>query len=152
MLAAMNAAERAGARKFVTTLGGTATEAMMRAVTAWFRQESGSVAGVLGNNPFNIRPGAATKLSNGTRPAAGNGVFLTFPSLTVGFQAAAVVLASSGGTYGYDHAIAALKRGDSIGFLAKLAESSWCASHYGVEPLCARSAHNHLVAVFEKIP
>jgi hypothetical protein len=152
MLAAMSTAERAGARKFITTLGGTVTENMMKAVTAWFRQESGSVAKVIGNNPFNIRPGAATKLSNGLRTVPGNGVFLTFPSLAVGFQAAAVVLAASGGTYGYDHAIAALKRGDPIGFLAKLAESSWCASHYGIEPICARSKHNHLVAVFGQIP
>jgi hypothetical protein len=151
-MGAMIVAEKAGATRFITTLGGTPTTEMLRAVTAWFRQESGSVAKVIGNNPFNIRPGAATKLSNGTRAVPGNGTFLTFPSLTVGFQAAAVVLLASGGTYGYDHAIAALRRGDAIGFLAKLAESSWCATHYGVEPMCSRSAHNHLIAVFEKIP
>jgi len=151
MLASVSYAERAGARKFITTLGATVTEPLIRAVAAWFRQESGTASKVLGNNPFNIRPGAATKLSNGTRKV-GNGVFLTFPNLTVGFQAAAVVLASTGGSYGYDHVIAAVKRGDAVGFLAKLAESSWSATHYGIEPICARSAHNHLVAVFEQIP
>jgi len=151
MLASVSYAERAGARKFITTLGATVTEPLIRAVAAWFRQESGTAGKVLGNNPFNIRPGAATKLSNGTRKV-GNGVFLTFPNLTVGFQAAAVVLASTGGSYGYDHVIAAVKRGDAVGFLAKLAESSWSATHYGIEPICARSAHNHLVAVFEQIP
>jgi hypothetical protein len=152
MLAAMSTAEKAGATRFITTLGGTPDVPMLRAVTAWFRQESGSVAKVIGNNPFNIRPGAASRLSNGTRTVVGNGTFLTFPSLAIGFQAAAVVLLASGGTYGYDHAIAALKRGDEVGFLAKLAESSWCATHYGVVPVCARSTHNHLIAVFEKIP
>jgi len=149
MLAAMTLPERAGATKFILTLGGVADMPMMRAVTAWFRQESGSVSRVIGNNPFNIRPGAATYLSNGTREVTGNGIFLTFPTLAIGFQAAAVVLKSSGATYGYDHAIASLRRGDEIGFLANLALSSWCATHYGVDP---RSTQNHLVALFSQIP
>jgi len=153
MLAAMTVPERTGATKFILTLGGKADRPMMRAVTAWFRQESGSVKKVIGNNPFNIRPWWASYLADGRRVVPGNGLqdmgFLTFPTLEIGFQAAAVVLLKGGASFGYGHVVASLRRGDEVGFLANLALSSWCATHYGVDP---RSDKNHLVALFNQIP
>lgn len=105
------------------------------AITAWFHQESGSLRNVIGNNPFNIRPGMTSFMSNGFRVSKnGNGKFLTFATMEKGFEAAAYLLMHGNKAYGYQLAINALKNGGNQAandFLAALAMSSWDAAHYG---------------------
>jgi hypothetical protein len=106
---------------------------MIRAVVAWFRQEGGLGANLIGNNPFNIRPGVASRLSSGVRTSTkGNGKFLIFATLTKGIQAAALVLKELAPHYGYGAVIRAAKAGEAVEFLAALALSSWDSAHYGV--------------------
>lgn len=107
---------------------------LIAAVAAWFRQESGSLSRVIGNNPFNIRPGMVTFMASGLRTTARNGSFLTFSSMANGFRAAAYLLMHASKTYGYQTALNALKRGGNdaaVNFLAALAMSSWSSDHYG---------------------
>lgn len=108
---------------------------LIAAVSAWFHQESGGIKSVIGNNPFNIRPGMTSFLSNGYRVSTqGNGKFLTFASMSRGFEAAAYLLIHGSKTYGYQTAINGLRKGGNQGatdFLAALAASSWDAAHYG---------------------
>jgi hypothetical protein len=106
---------------------------LILAVVAWFHAESGGLSGVIGNNPFNIRPGIASKLSSGYRVSKnGNGRFLIFPTLDAGFRAAALVLTALAPSYGYGLVLKALKRGSAVDFLVALALSQWDAGHYGV--------------------
>lgn len=117
--------------------------AMVRAVVAWFRQESGLLSRVVGNNPFNIKAGAASKLSSGT---SSNG-FLIFPSMAVGFEAAAAVLLAGAPAHGYGTVLTAVRNNDALQFLAALARSQWSESHYGWVPGAnPRDTTNHLVA------
>jgi hypothetical protein len=146
-----SAAEVRAAQAFLRYVGAPSTDNhLILAVVAWFRQESGSLAKVIGNNPFNIRPGVASKLSNGVRKSSGNGYFLTFSTLDQGFEAAALVLKSLAPSYGYGLVLSALRRGDPIDFLVALAMSSWDAGHYGVtardNPADVRA--NHLLRVY----
>lgn len=105
------------------------------AVSAWFHQESGGLKNVIGNNPFNIRPGMVSFMSNGYRVSTkGNGKFLTFATLAKGFEATAYLLMRANKAYGYQLALNALKNGGNeaaVNFLAALAMSSWDAAHYG---------------------
>jgi len=141
-------AEARYARFFLVRAHARITPAMIRAVTAWFRQESGYLSRVIGCNAFNIQPGAATYLSTGIGP---NG-FLVFPDLETGFLAAAVVLIELAPSYGYGTVLAAARRPDALAFLAALARSSWSASHYGWVPGAnARGLTNHLVSVYVKL-
>lgn len=106
---------------------------LIAAVAAWFYQESGSVKQVIGNNPFNIRPGMTSFMSTGVRQGK-VGKFLVFATLAKGFEAAAYLLIHGNKAYGYQLAIAALKQGGNKGavdFLAALARSSWSADNYG---------------------
>jgi hypothetical protein len=137
------------ARRFLRVFGAdTRNNDLVLAVVAWFRQESGSVSRVIGNNPFNIRPGAASKYASGTRRGRVGG-FLTFTTFDRGFMAAAVVLRALAPAYGYGLVIKAARAGDPIGFLAALARSSWSSSHYGARnAVVARTPTNHLVAVY----
>jgi hypothetical protein len=152
MLRSVSDAERRGSQAFLAALGVDWHDPyMVRAVTAWFRQESGGISRVIGNNPFNIRPGVASSISNGTRPG-GVGVFLTFSSLNRGFTAAAMVLKELAPRYGYGTVVTAARRRQAIGFLAALANSSWDAAHYGCTPATARTRDNHLVNVYKDIP
>ena len=130
---------------------------LIAAIGAWFRQESGGVQNVIGNNPFNIRPGMVSFMSNGYRVSKnGNGRFLTFATLTRGFEAAAYLLMHANKAYGYQLALNSLKHGGNdaaVGFLAALAMSSWDAAHYGannwIEAYSAK--HNHLLRVYAGI-
>ena len=110
---------------------------LIAAVSAWFHQESGGVKNVIGNNPFNIRPGMLSFMANGVRVSTrGNGKFLTFATLAKGFQAAAYLLIHGNKAYGYRLALNALKHGGNQGavdFLAALAMSSWDAANYGTK-------------------
>lgn len=127
-MATATAYEVIGARAFLAGIGADATDNMLIAVTAWFRQESGSLANVIGNNPFNIRPGSTSYLATGTRP----GNFLIFPDIATGFQAAALLLKGAGNAYGYGAIVRAAQSGNAVNFLAAIALSSWDISHYGV--------------------
>jgi hypothetical protein len=108
---------------------------LIAAISAWFHQESGGIRNVIGNNPFNIRPGMLSFMSNGYRVSShGNGKFLTFATLAKGFQAAAYLLIHGNKAYGYRLAVDALKKGGNQGavdFLAAMAMSSWDAGRYG---------------------
>ncbi len=117
--------------------------AMVRAAVAWFRQESGNLSRVISDNPFNIKPGAASKLATGT-DARG---FLVFPSMAAGWQAAALVITAGAPDHGYGTVLTAARRNDALQFLAQLARSQWSESHYGWVPGAnARDTTNHLVA------
>lgn len=130
---------------------------LIAAVGAWFFQESGGLKNVIGNNPFNIRPGMVSFLSNGYRVSKnGNGKFLTFATLSIGFQATAYLLMHANKAYGYQLALNALKNGGNQGaydFLAALAMSSWDAAHYGATDwLTAYDPKtNHLLRTYQSI-
>lgn len=152
MLAKPIVAEVRGAQMFLRVLGADWHDPyLVRAVVAWFRQESGSVARVVGNNPFNIRPGVASKYASGTRRGR-VGSFLVFRRLSRGFGGAALVLRTLAPTYGYGRVIEEARAGDALGFLAALALSSWDASHYGATAATARSKANHLIGVYASLP
>lgn len=129
---------------------------LIAAVAAWFYQESGGEKRVIGNNPFNIRPGLLSFMSNGYRQAGKNGKFLTFASLSKGFEAAAYLLIHGSKAYGYQIALNALKNGGNqaaVNFLAALAMSSWDAAHYGVSDWLNAydQQRNHLLSVYASI-
>lgn len=160
-----------GAQAFLRYIGVTYTDQyLILAVVAWFRQESGSIGKVIGNNPFNIR---SSPLASGRRPQYGTvsvinpitgfktgtkraivGYFATFSSLEKGFQAAAYLLLHGNKAYGYQLAVKALRNGGQQGardFLVALALSSWDAAHYGTHgPSDAATTNNHLLVIYSK--
>ncbi len=147
-------AEVLGARAFLAELGAdTANNDLVAGVISWFRQESGSLANVIGNNPFNIRPGIVSYLASSTRTSTrGNGQFLVFPDLATGFKAAAALLKRLAPSYGYGEVIRMALAGNVVGFLAALALSSWDAAHYGVTTdASALTLANHLLRVFASL-
>ena len=152
MLVKPNAQEIAGAQTFLRALGADyKSRYMVKAVIAWFRQESGSIARVYYNNPFNIRRGAASPYSIGER----TGGFLNFATMSKGFGAAAIVLQRVGPAYGYGTVITAAKSGNPGRFLAAVALSGWDQTHYGVDMAHREEAFttkNHLRAVYNQIP
>jgi len=155
MLAKPNTAEILGAQMFLRVLGADyRSRYMVKAVIAWFRQESGGVSKVIHNNPFNIRPGAMSKYSNGTWQGR-VGTFLSFSTLSKGFAAAAMLLRSLSPSYGYGTVIFAAKSGNAGRFLGAIALSSWDGSHYGVDMHHREEAlttKNHLRALYNQIP
>lgn len=127
---------------------------LISAVSAWFHQESGGLKNVIGNNPFNIRPGMVSFMSNGYRVSTkGNGKFLTFATMAKGFEAAAYLLMHANKAYGYQLALNALKHSGNeaaVNFLAALAMSSWDAAHYGANDWLQAydPKQNHLLRVY----
>ena len=170
------AAETTFAQAFIKQLGGDINNVyLITAVVAWMRQESGGLSKVVGNNPFNLRPGRDdARFRSGTRKSKkGNGTFSVYASLAKGAQAAANRLISAGSDYrGYD-AIVAAARGkysqrvedqqkQARDFLKGVAMSKWDASHYGAiihqkiedgryEDIYQES-WNHLIKVWQNIP
>ena len=139
-----------GAKAFLHVFGiNNPSTYLIRAVVAWYRQESGTMPKIIGNNPFNIKVGAASKLSTGNRP----GGFLTFPDLKTGFAAPAVVIKGLSPRYGYADVVTALYNRSALEFLSALAKSGWSETHYGWTPgTNARSAtHNHLVKLYAEL-
>lgn len=124
------------------------------AVSTWFHQESGGLKNVIGNNPFNIRPGMTSFMSNGYRVSKnGNGKFLTFATIAKGFEAAAYLLIHGNKAYGYQLALNAMKKGGNQGafeFLAAMAMSSWDGAHYGAANWqeAFDPKQNHLLALY----
>src|ERR1035437_9625772 len=95
-------AETLGAQTFLKELGGDPLNLLLvAAVVAWLHQESGGIVNVVGNNPFNLRPGRdIAKLSNGQRNMRRNGSFATFATMDLGWQAAARRLKTLTAYYG----------------------------------------------------
>jgi hypothetical protein len=153
MLAKPNLAEIRGAQMFLRVLGADWHDPyMVKAVIAWFRQESGGVSKVIQNNPFNIRPGIASSYANGVWRGR-VGLFLSFSTLTRGFAAAALVLKTLAPRYGYGTVIKAAQSGNALRFLAALALSSWDGSHYGTtSKASAYTTKNHLIVVYKQLP
>jgi len=139
------AAEVGFAQAFLKQLGGDYNNVyLITAVVAWMRQESGGLSKVIGNNPFNLRPGKDDeRFRSGTRKTRnGNGFFSVYSSLAKGAQAAANRLLSAGADYRGYAAIVAATRGNyskvqadqalqARDFLKAIALSKWNASHYG---------------------
>lgn len=155
MLAKPNTAEILGAQMFLRVLGADyKNRYMIKAVIAWFRQESGGISKVIHNNPFNIRPGSMSKYSDGTWQ--GNvGTFLSFSTLSKGFGAAAMLLKTLAPSYGYGAVIYAARNGNAGRFLGAIALSSWSGSHYGVDMHHKEEAYttkNHLRDLYNQIP
>jgi len=139
------AAEVGFAQAFLKQLGGDYNNIyLITAVVAWMRQESGGLSKVIGNNPFNLRPGRDDlRFRSGTRKSKnGNGFFSVYASLAKGAQAAANRLISAGSDYrGYNDIVSAARGnyskqpGDQAlqarDFLKAIAMSKWNASHYG---------------------
>ena len=131
---------------------------LVSAVVAWLRQESGGLDRVIGNNPFNIRPGMTNIFRSGVRQSRnGNGYFNIFPNLDAAAKATAYLLMHGSRTYGYYVVVAAAQRAVSLkdqkalnaqalDFLTALANSSWDAAHYGYDKKDPRT--NHLVRVW----
>lgn len=135
---------------------------LVTAVIAWMRQESGSLARVIGNNPFNLRPGGdIAKFMSGKRKTKnGNGWFAVFASLEMGAKAAAARLVRAGHDWrGYWRVVAAARRGNdgsvkgmqaqALDFLAAIAMSAWSSDHYGAPN--GEAWKNHLVRVWAGI-
>ena len=140
-----------GARAFLRYLKAPETKEMQYAVVAWERQESGGLGRIIGKNPFNIRPGAATIYSVGVRKGP-IGSFLVFATLSRGFLAAAVVLSDLAPYYGYGTVITAARSGNPLRFLASLANSSWSGTNYGVRArVYAQGMDNHLIVVYKEL-
>ena len=155
MLPRPNTAEILGAQTFLRVLGADyKNRYMVKAVVTWFRQETGGVSKVIHNNPFNIRPGVASKYSDGTWQGR-VGTFLSFSTLSKGFAACAIALRSMAPYYGYGTVIIAAKSGNATRFLAALALSNWDGTHYGVDMNHREEAFttkNHLRDVYNQIP
>jgi len=130
---------------------------LIAAISAWFHQESGGLKNVIGNNPFNIRPGMTSFMSNGFRVSTrGNGRFLTFATMEQGFRATAYLLMHGNKAYGYQLALNALKNGGNqaaVDFLAALAMSSWDAANYGAHSWLEayNPKKNHLLRNYQSI-
>lgn len=121
------------ASAFLKAIGAPDTPLMRKAVVAWMRHESGST--IIGNNPFNLRPGAAAASgvkTCGSRHSTSSGDFAVFCSPTDGAAAAAGLLKSGGDDWrGYGRVVRAAQKGDPIAFLDALARSAWSGSRYG---------------------
>lgn len=129
-------AEVQAAQAFLKTIGASPTNTdLIYAVISWMRQESGSLKNVIGNNPFNLRPGKDIdeNLIAGIRKSKnGNGYFLIFKSLQAGLIATAQRLLRAGNDWrGYGLVVRALRAGSSLDFITAISLSAWDASHYG---------------------
>lgn len=105
---------------------------MRLAVITIMRSESGHT--IVGNNVFNLRPGAdIASISTGSRAMAGNGSFAVFATPADGARAAAIRLTGNPNAhaYKYDAVVAAAKKGSAVAFLNAWAASAWNSSHYG---------------------
>lgn len=145
-------AETRAAQAFLKTIGADVNNKdLIRGVIAWFHQESGSIARVIGNNPFNIRNDPMQIGQRQTRN--GNGKFAIFATLAIGFQAAARLLlrgmSDKGDWRGYGLVVRAARSGRILDFLQAIAMSKWDAAHYGWSP--EHPDRNHLIGAYNAI-
>lgn len=141
-----SAAEVAAAQAFLRKLGAPwQNNYLVVAVVAWMRQESGGLKSVLGNNPFNLRPGKdiAAYQSGVRKSRNGNGYFAVFATLEDGLIATAARLLKAGNDWrGYGLVVRAARNGQAVDFLTAIALSAWDAAHYGLPE------DNHLLRVY----
>lgn len=133
------------ASAFLKELGAPDNTAMRLAVIAWLRAESGS--NIIGNNPWNLRPGGDdASFRSGTRTSInGNGTFSVYPDPLTGARAAAHRLAAAGHDWRkYDAIVSAARKGNPIDFLNALAASAWDAGRYGTK----NGGRNKLLIVY----
>lgn len=125
---------------------------LIYAVIAWMRQESGSLANIIGNNPFNIRPSKSIDqdlIAGIRRSKNGNGYFIIFKSLEAGLIGTAQLLLRAGHDWRkYDAIIRAFRQGDSIGAINAIALSAWDVSHYGYKP--GDQSTNHIYTIYAR--
>lgn len=137
------------ARVFLRELGANENNAAMRlAVRAWLKMESGNA--IIGNNPWNNRPGNDdADYRSGTRTSInGNGVFSVYPTIEAGTKAAAQRLLRAGNDWRrYDRIVTAARQGNPINFLNALAASAWDAGRYGTK----NGGPNKLLAVYASL-
>jgi len=137
-------AEVKAAQAFLKAIGASPTNTdLIYAVVSWMRQESGSLKNVVGNNPFNLRPGKDIdeKLIAGIRKS-GNGRFLIFKSLEDGLIATAQRLLRAGNDWrGYGLVVRALRHGSSLDFITAISLSAWDAAHYGYKAPDVTTSH-----------
>jgi len=122
------------------------TKTMRRAVALWLAFEGRTIRG---NNPWNLHNGASCPASQGYCP--GNGSLpgqignryagtgdrnvAVFDTLQHGVEANANNLVRLQGSYGYGAVLRAARKGDPVGFLRAVQDSSWSANHYGHKKL-----------------
>jgi len=136
---------------------------LITAVVAWLRQESGGLSRVIGNNPFNLRPGADdARFRSGIRTSRnGNGRFSMYATLAKGAQAAANRLLKAGNDYrGYAPIVKAVRGNYSKrpedqqlqarDFLKAVAMSKWDASHYGAVTYTYGPYNTHMPVYHEE--
>jgi hypothetical protein len=136
------------ASAFLKELGAPDTAPMRLAVIAWLRMESGSA--IIGNNPWNLRPGSDdASFRSGTRTSInGNGTFSVYPDPITGARAAAHRLVAAGHDWRkYDAIVSTARKGDPIGFLNALAASAWDAGRYGTK----NGGTNKLITVYKSL-
>lgn len=130
---------------FLRAISAPDTSGMRRAVAIWLRFETGNT--IIGNNPWNLHSGAVCTAERrycpgqgslpgqiGNRYAGpGDRNVAVFGTLDAGVKASAQNILRTG--YGYPAIVRAARRGDPIGFLTALQNSSWSAGHYGYRKL-----------------
>jgi len=111
------------ATKLLQDLNAPVNTATVRAVAIWLAFESGST--IAGNNPWNIHGTGNCGYRMADTPLAKVAVYCTIDD---GVAASARLLSNS--SY-YTAVVAALRKGDVVGFFWALVKSPWSASHYG---------------------
>ncbi len=111
------------ATKLLQNLGAPVNAATVRAVAIWLAFESGT--NITGNNPWNIHGTGSCGYRMADTPVAKVAVYC---SLDDGIAASSRLLSNS--SY-YTAVVAALRKGDVLGFFWALVKSPWSGSHYG---------------------
>lgn len=116
---------------------------LIYAVIAWMRQESGAFKNIIGNNPFNLRPGKDIDpdLIAGVRKGK-VGYFLVFKSLEAGLIATAQRLLRAGDDWrDYGLIVRAFRSGRVFDAIAAISLSAWNPAHYGYDGKDIRTSH-----------
>lgn len=143
-------AEVQAAQAFLKALGAPWHNTdLIYAVVAWMRSESGAITNVIGNNPFNLRPGKdidADLIAGIRKTRNNNGYFLVFKSLEAGLIATAQRLMRAGHDWRkYDAIVNAFKEGHAVEALNAIALSAWNVSHYGYDSKDPATNHIYLI-------
>lgn len=155
--------ETSAAKAFLKQMGADTNDAgLITAVVAWMRAESGTHP--IGNNPFNLRPGADdAQFRSGVRQTKNrNGYFSIYKTLEDGLRATANRLIKAGGDWrGYAQIVLAARAGDVAGFLMAIALSAWDGGHdpnkghYGLKGVKVgvsyTGGHNNLFDIYKSI-
>ena len=136
------------ARTFVALCDGPDSPPIEAAVMAWLIMENGPSPTITRNNPWNLHSSGGLPGQIGTvYVGPGDTNVAVFSTVQAGVAACVANLRAHGSDYaGYDHVLAAVKKGDALGFLDALARSSWSAGRYG-----GPGASNQLIAVYNRL-